>query len=469
MIHFGTGGFRGVIGDDFTKENVKRIAQAISDVIHEDNSKKPVVIGYDFRFGSDAFAIYRANTLAANNIPVILASGPTPTPAVRAVSKAMDNDFGIRITASHNPYYFNGVKLFQGQGMDAEVSLTDKVENKVQALKEYKTRNYEDALKEGKIVKKDILTPFLENIRNFLHPTKEPSHRLHVLFDPIYGTGALTLRSIANDLNIDADRIHSAHDAFFGHRLPNPIEENLIEDKKLILENHYDLAIGTDSDCDRIAILDEKGNYVDANEVRACIYYYLVKFLGRKGDCIKNIATSNLLDAVSEKLGFHCHRVDVGFKNISAGIKEHDALIGGESSGGLTIRGYIFGKDSSFASALFLEMVKARDKPVSEIVKEVRDFANFHSVRIEDSYTFRYRENVFAAGQNRMPGFESSPKEKICLNNNFKYLFDDGGWAMIRFSGTEPLCRIRAESPDINITKKRIEVLKDFLAKADHE
>lgn len=183
MIHFGTGGFRGVIGDDFTKENVKRIAQAISDVIHEDNSKKPVVIGYDFRFGSDAFAIYRANTLAANNIPVILASGPTPTPAVRAVSKAMDNDFGIRITASHNPYYFNGVKLFQGQGMDAEVSLTDKVENKVQALKEYKTRNYEDALKEGKIVKKDILTPFLENIRNFLHPTKEPSHRLHVLFD----------------------------------------------------------------------------------------------------------------------------------------------------------------------------------------------------------------------------------------------------------------------------------------------
>ena len=167
MIHFGTGGFRGVIGDDFTKENVKRIAQAISDVIHEDNSKKPVVIGYDFRFGSDAFAIYRANTLAANNIPVILASGPTPTPAVRAVSKAMDNDFGIRITASHNPYYFNGVKLFQGQGMDAEVSLTDKVENKVQALKEYKTRNYEDALKEGKIVKKDILTPFLENIRNF--------------------------------------------------------------------------------------------------------------------------------------------------------------------------------------------------------------------------------------------------------------------------------------------------------------
>ena len=114
-------------------------------------------------------------------------------------------------------------------------------------------------------------------------------------------------------------------------------------------------------------------------------------------------------------------------------------------------------------------MVKARDKPVSEIVKEVRDFADFHSVRIEDSYTFRYRENVFAAGQNRMPGFESSPKEKICLNNNFKYLFDDGGWAMIRFSGTEPLCRIRAESPDINITKKRIEVLKDFLAKADHE
>lgn len=467
MIHFGTGGFRGVIGDDFTKDNVKKIAQAISDIIHEANSKKPVVIGYDFRFGSDAFAIYRANTLAANNIPVILASGPTPTPAVRSVSKAMDNDFGIRITASHNPYYFNGVKLFQGQGRDAEVELTDCVEHKVQCLNTYKTRNYQDALDSGKIVRQDILTPFLDHIRAFLHPSKSKAP-LHVLFDPIYGTGALTLRNIAKNLDIDADRIHSEHDAFFGHRLPNPIEENLIEDKKLILENHYDLAIGTDSDCDRIAILDEKGNYVDANEVRACIYYYLVKYLGRKGDCIKNVATSNLLDARSEKLGFTCHRVDVGFKNISAGIKKYDALIGGESSGGLTIRGYIYGKDSTFASALFLERVKTRNKPVSEIVKEVRDFADFHSIRLEDSYTFRYRSNVFKAGKEIVPDFDQKPVDKICLNNNFKYLFSDGGWALIRFSGTEPLCRIRGESPDRNITKKRIQILKDFLNKADH-
>lgn len=469
MIQFGTGGFRGVIADDFTKANIQSIAQGIANIYKEREYHKPIIVGYDFRFCSKEASEWIAEVLSGNDIPVLLSSEPSPTPAVMQQSKVRDHEFGIMLTASHNPYWFNGVKLFQKEGMDAEKSLTDELEKKIAEVKDIKALPLKHALEEGKISYLSILPPYLSYIEQFLH-IKKAKKELKILVDPIYGTGLLTLEPTLRKMGFENIKvIHNEHNPLFGGLLPNPIEKNMMADKELLLKEHFDICLGTDSDCDRLSILDEKGNFVDANEILASIYYYLVKYRGEKGDIIKNLATSNLVDAVANKLGYQCHEVDVGFKNISSGIKEYDALLGGESSGGLTMRGYIYGKDSTFASALFLEMVSNMDKPVSEIMKEVRDFASFKKVSYEDSITFENKEKIKEACRKSLPSFSEKGAIVKEINNNFKYYFPTGDWALIRFSGTEPLIRIFVESEKKKEDcLKDIQAIKDFVIQHDH-
>lgn len=468
MIKFGTGGFRGVIADDFTKENICKIAQGIADIYKEDNASTPILIGYDFRFCSPEGARWIAEVLASNDIQVLLSSEPSPTPTVMQQSKVMGNEFGIMLTASHNPYWFNGVKLFQSEGMDAEKSLTDRLEEKIAQVNNVESMNYDEAITKGKIKEIKIVDSYLDYLLSFVHVSNEKKDT-KILLDPIYGTGSLTLEKTLRRMGFEnITMIHSTHDPLFGGLLPNPIEKNMVEDRKILLDGGYDLCIGTDSDCDRISILDEKGNFVDANEILASIYYYLVKYRNEKGDIIKNLATSDLIDAVAEACGYKCHEVDVGFKNISAGIKEYDALIGGESSGGLTMRGYIYGKDSTFATAMFLEMVSVLKKPVSEIINEVRRFARFNKVSYEDNASFHNREKIVEACRNKIPEFNESGAVRKEITNNFKYRFPSGDWALIRFSGTEPLIRIFVESSKPkDICLADIESIKKFVREND--
>ncbi len=468
MIQFGTGGFRGVIADDFTKSNVQRIAQGICNIYMDREYRKPILIGYDFRFCSKEASEWIAEVLAGNHIPVLLSDEPSPTPAIMQQSKMMDNELGIMITASHNPYYFNGVKLFQKEGMDAEKELTDELEKRIEEAKKIHLLSLDEAIQNGKIQYVSVLKPYLEYIQRFLL-TDQKKKDTRILIDPIYGTGLLTLKPTLEEMGFKNIKvIHDEHNPLFGGLLPNPIEKNMLADKEIVIKEHYDICIGTDSDCDRLSILDEKGNFVDANEILASIYYYLIKYRNEKGDIVKNLATSNLVDAVAKKFGYQCHEVDVGFKNISSGIKEYDALLGGESSGGLTMRGYIYGKDSTFASALFLEMVSHMKKPVSEIIKEVREFADFHKVSYEDSIRFKDREKIIDACEKDFPHFSEKGFHFRKITNNFKYYFPSGDWALIRFSGTEPLIRIFVESDKKKeVCLKDIEAIKDFIRKHD--
>lgn len=468
MIKFGTGGFRGIIGDDFTKDNIKKISQGIADVYKEKGYEKPIVVGYDFRFISDKAAIWVAEVLAANRINVLLANSPSPTPAVMERSKTLDNEFGVMITASHNPYWFNGLKLFQKDGMDAEKELTDHLEKRIDAVKTVFSIDIAEAKEKGLIKEIEILEPYLVSISKFIKIPENANKNIRILLDPIYGTGALTLEPILRRMGFNNIKVlHSQRDPFFGGLLPNPIERNMQADRELLLSEHYDLCIGTDSDCDRIAILDEKGNYVDANEVLGSLYYYLIKYRRESGDIVKNLATSDLIDALAYKFAFKCHEVDVGFKNISQGMKDYDCLLGGESSGGLTMRGYIYGKDSTFASALFLEMLASLNKLVSEIIKEVRDFASFHKHSYEDSVSFNSKDKILNAIKNKDFGFKEKVSGKEFIANNVKYRFSNGDWALLRFSGTEPLIRIFYETESEEVAKEGINTIKEFIKEND--
>lgn len=468
MIEFGTGGFRGIIGEDFTKENIKKITQGIANIYKRNNFHKPVVVGYDFRFVSEKAATWVAETLAANFIEVLLANSPSPTPAVMERSKALDNEFGIMITASHNPYWFNGLKLFQREGMDAEKTLTDKLEKEIAVVEDVKSIDINEDKEKGLVKEINIVSPYLDSIAKFVNISENANKNIKILLDPIYGTGAITLEPTLKRMGFNnIKNLHNKRDPFFGGLLPNPIEKNMQADRELLLNEHYDLCIGTDSDCDRIAILDEKGNYVDANEVLASLYYYLIKYRHESGDIVKNLATSDLIDELANKFGFKCHEVDVGFKNISQGMKDFDCLLGGESSGGLTMRGYIYGKDSTFASALFLEMLATLNKPVSEVIKEARDFVGFYKHSHEDSVSFENKDKIMSAIKNKDPAFESKIVKKEFIANNVKYRFSNGDWALLRFSGTEPLIRLFYESSNEEEAEKGIKAIKDFVKEND--
>ena len=463
MIEFGTGGFRGIIGEDFTKENVQIIAQAISSLMKEDGCLQKIVVGYDYRFMSDKYAEWMAEVFAGNQIVVLLYDSAIPSPAVMFATDNLGLDYGIMITASHNPFIFNGVKLFTKGGCDADVQTTSRVENQIAKTQLVNTKSLYKAKHLGLIKPYYNIEDYVEHICSFIDPAVS-NNNAKVLFDNLCGVGIVGLKRIANRMNIKQfDMLNTNRDAFFNFQLPNPTEEMLYSLKKTVVERGYDFAIATDSDGDRLGVIDDQGNYVNNNDILAMLYYYLVKYRHQSGDIVKNCATSILADKVAEQLGFRCHEVDVGFKNISTAIKQYDALIGGESSGGLTCRGYIFGKDSAFSSSLFMEMQIIMNKPVSEIVKVVHQFANYTHVYVEKTIPIVDKDEVYSFLQYNVPDFSRKLLEVRQFGRNHKYIFENGSWALYRFSGTEPMLRLFVEAENTIETQRLAKLMMDFV------
>lgn len=465
MIKFGTGGFRGVIGEDFTKLNVTLIAQGLSDVYNKNGWNTPVVIGYDRRFMSDYAAKWMAEVFCANNLKVIINDVSVPTPVVMGATKQMGNHLGVMITASHNPYIFNGVKVFLKEGVDADAVFTGELEKVVNSITQVKSISLAKAKEQNLLVEKSCLEDYLKNIIDMIDPAIK-NNQAKILFDNMFGVGAVGLKPLSKLYNIKKfDIINEEHDAFFNFVPPNPTEGAMAYLKDRVVSGGYDYAIATDSDGDRLGVLDEKGNSVSSNDILATLYYYLIRYRGQKGDVVKNLATSVILDKLAQKFGYECHEVDVGFKNISSKLKEKDALLGGESSGGLTVRNYIYGKDSVFSSSLFMEMQIIINKPVSKIVEEVRDFAEYNMVCLEDSITV---SNMSVFNKIRCVSGEYLGANKVSLlNNNVKYYFEKDSWALIRASGTEPLLRLFVEANSQEKAQSIINTMKNKILEID--
>ena len=465
-IQFGTGGFRGIIGDDFNKENIQLIAQGLSDIILEKHQEdRPIIIGYDNRFMSDFAAKWMCEVLNANGVKTFLYTHVVPTPAVMSTTKDAKNYYGVMITASHNPYYFNGIKVFTEEGYDADVAFTSLLEEKVSKVTGVKVLNERVARKRGLLEDYDNLGSYLSHIKSFIDPgiTK---NNLNVLYNNMNGVGVIGLKIMSEKLHIHRFTIiNEDHDAFFGFTLPNPTKEALIgEFSETVYNQNYDLGMATDSDGDRLGIIDEKGNYVSANEILASIYHYLITERRYKGDIVKNCATSVLVDLVAESLGYKCHEVDVGFKNVTAGMKKYDALLGGESSGGLTMRGYIYGKDATFSGALFLEMVINLHKPVSQIISDLKKSVNYDYNFSEDFITLDVdAKKVLDYMQNNLPELSLKPEEVKIFGRNMKFLFSERQWLLLRLSGTEPAFRVFAEFKNEKQADELVKELKEYI------
>ena len=462
-IKFGTGGWRAVIGDDFVRENIERVAKGVVLLRREIGGETPVIVGYDRRFLSDSAAKWIAGTLAANGVQVLFMNRSAPTPLVMHTVKKLGLDFGMEVTASHNPPEYNGIKLIVKEGRDAPAETTSHLEELIAASDDIPTMEFSDAVAAGKITYiKNPFNPFIDDILAVLDTGAIRERGLRILFDPMHGSSVYPLMVILHTTRCTVDLIHGNKDAYFGGSMPAPTESTLTDLSRKVVAGGYDLGIGVDGDGDRLGIIDRNGRYISANEILVMLYYYLHECKGWKGPVVRNLATTHMLDRVAESFGESCYEVPVGFKWISSKIDEVDAVLGGESSGGLTVRGHIHGKDSVYAAALFVEMMSVTGKSPSEMMDELTArYGEFvmseFNLRFDPSEKSRINDVVFV--EKKLPDF-GEKIVRVAYEDGCKVYFENG-FIICRFSGTEPLLRIFAEST----TKERADDYIDIFAK----
>ncbi len=466
-IRFGTGGWRAVIGEDFTFDNVCRVAQGVAALMREEgHMDKPVVIGYDRRFLSDRASRWLAGALCANGVRVICMKRSAPTPLIMYTVKSMGLHYGLEVTASHNPPEYNGIKLIVDEGRDAPVERTGRLEQLISEVSEPHYMPFEDAERGGMIeYLKNPFNGFIDSIISNLDMDAIRERGPRILFDPMHGSGTYPLMVILYTARCTVDLMNYNKDAYFGGSMPAPGKNRLFDLSERVVAEGYDLGIATDGDGDRLGVIDRNGEYVDANQILAMLYYYLHEYRGWKGPVVRTVATTHILDRMAEDYGETCYEVPVGFKYVSAKLDETDAVLGGESSGGLTVRGHIFGKDSIYAAALFVEMICAVGMSPSELWKKLTDrYGSF--VMVEDNLTFEPEKKSEIERtvmiEKRLPNF-GRPIERVSYADGCKVYFADGSFVICRFSGTEPLLRIFAESDCESAGRELIGSFKSFL------
>lgn len=468
MIQFGTGGWRAVIGEDFICENIRKVAYGILKLAEKENkTEKPVIVGYDRRFLSENAAKWVAETLAQGGITVWFLNRSAPTPLVMHTVKTNGLHYGIEITASHNPSNYNGIKLIVDEGRDAPLETTQLLEKLIEeSTNGVEYCNFSEAVNNGRIVYlHSPFNRFIDDIIELIDMNALRNRGLRILFDTMHGSGTYPLQVIFFTARCTLDAINLNKDAYFGGMMPAPTEKTLATLQDAVIKGEYDLGIAMDGDGDRLGIIDSNGRYINANEILCMLYYYLVKHKGWKGPVVRNLATTHLLDRIAESFGEKCYEVPVGFKYISSKIDEVDAVLGGESSGGLTVRGHIHGKDSVYAASLFAEMISVTGKTASQIMDELEaQFGKF--IMVEDNLRFapEYKAvvNDIIFNQKKLPDFG----KKVCKANyedGCKVYFEDDSFVICRFSGTEPLLRIFAESSDKEVAQSYVTAFRTFL------
>ena len=465
MLHFGTGGWRAVIGDDFTRENIMLIAQGLANWMHDHKKDEtPVIIGHDRRFLSDNAADWFLEVLTANQIKVIYMKRSMPTPMVMHYVQKHDLDFGIEITASHNPSVYNGVKVIVKEGRDAPIEFTDELETYIARLTPADIRRMPIPNDYSRILSNPF-NEYVDDILALLDTDAMRKRGARVLFNPMHGSGTYPLMCILYTTRCTVDPINWNRDAFFGGMMPAPSPSSLQDLSDQVVQGRYELGIALDGDGDRLGIIDSNGAYINANQILAMLYHYLHEYKGWRGPVVRNLATTHLLDKLAEDLGEKCYEVPIGFKYISAKIDEVDAILGGESSGGLTVRGHIHGKDSVYAASLFIEMISATGKTPTEYYAELEAKYGVHRM-VESNLRFapeRKPEILKTLMEDKkIPAFDS-PVERVNYEDGCKVYFENGDFVICRFSGTEPLLRIFAESDTETKAQTYIDAFRNLL------
>lgn len=479
MIRFGTGGWRAVIGDGFTKYNLQLLAAAMADKMRkEKKAGQGIVIGYDRRFLSKESMQWMAEVFAAADIRTFLINRSAPTPLAMFYTMKHGLPYGMMVTASHNPAIYNGVKVFTEGGRDADMSVTQDIERYAQCIENQKldaekqgrsfaipAMPYADGIRAGLIQEIYPINEYLDSILSDINVEAIRKSGLRVALDPMYGVSETSIKTILITARCDVYTIHGNHDTLFGGKLPAPNEQAMGPLSQVVVDGGFDIGIATDGDADRIGVIDNNGRYLSPNDILVVLYYYLEKYKGKRGPAVRNLCTTHILDRLAEKFDEQCYEVPVGFKWISSKMTETNALIGGESSGGLSIRGHIHGKDGVYAAALLVEMLAVTGKKMSQIFDDIASEVGRTSF-VENNYRFRPENKqklIHVMMEERAVPELPYPIRRVSYLDGCKVYFENGGWVSIRFSGTEPLLRVFAEMPERAQAEEVCQIYRKFL------
>lgn len=445
-ISFGTDGWRGVMAEDFTFDNVKIVAQAIANYVNEQKTgDRGVVIGYDNRFLSPEFAKACSNVLTANEIKVYMTETATPTPVIAFEVVNLKAAGAIMITASHNPPMYNGIKFIPEYGGPAHKGITDNIIDNVRKIIENGQIN--DRGNDEWVRLSEPRDAYIAAIYKLIDSEVIKSANLNIIYNPMFGAGIGYTAEILKSLGCNVKSINNHRDPLFGGGMPEPTMNNMKDLLKVMEEDKADIGLATDGDADRFGVIDSKGNYISPNQVIYLLQDYLIKTRGWKGAVARTVATTYMVDRLAEKYGLEVIETPVGFKYIADAMINRGAFLGGEESGGLSIKGHVPEKDGILACLLVLEMVARYGKSPTEIMEDLKkDVGYLYSKRLDIHVTPATKERVLNHLKEYSPEIIAGKKvEKVISLDGHKFEMEDGSWVLIRASGTEALFRIYAE------------------------
>lgn len=462
-IRFGTDGWRAVISQDFTFDNVRHVAQAIADYVGNGaagGTTNAIVVGFDTRFLSDRYAIEVANVLAGNGLPVYLSKADCPTPALSFAVKDLLAAGGVMITASHNPPRYNGIKFKSAFGGSAMPEVTDEIEQRLEAnRRENRTPAYVEPAWQtdkiaaaGEIVRFDPMPAYLKHLRTLIDFAVIANSGLRVAVDPMYGAGRGYIARWLRELGVMVAEIHGELNPGFGGLHPEPIGRNLTQLRELVVEGGYDIGLATDGDADRIGAVDARGEFVSPHMIIALALQHLLK-QGKRGLVVKTISTTQIVNKLAQQHGLDVEETPVGFNYICDYMLKQPVLIGGEESGGISILGHIPEGDGILMGLLLLEIVARAKQPLHAAIEALQAEAGpFAYDRIDQRVRPFSKKALVAQLKESAP--EALAGQRIVRVNDrdgVKFLLADDSWLLIRPSGTEPVLRIYAEgrSPEM--------------------
>jgi phosphomannomutase len=466
-IHFGTDGWRAVISDSFTFDNLRIVAQAIADAVaseHWDRSvhtdQKKIVIGYDTRFLSDRFAGEVARVLAANGFTVLLAQADSPTPAISYAVKNHQAIAGVMITASHNAPRYNGVKLKGAFGGSALSEQCRRVEVYINDNEEQargpNLMDFKKAREMNLIQRFNPLTAYFEHLRTLINTDIIADNPQRFVVDAMYGSGRGVIKSFLQGTGCEIYEIRGEMNPGFGGIHPEPIAKNLGALSSAVSSGVGNFGVVTDGDADRIGAMDERGNFVDPHKIMALSLKYLVEKRGWTGAVVRTVSTTRMIDRLANRYGLTLYETPVGFNHIADYMMKEDVLIGGEESGGISFKGHIPEGDGPIMGLLLVEMIAAWKKPLVELVGDLLDDvgpALYERVDLRLSRPVAKAEMTEFLTQKAPAEIGGQKVQEISQRDGVKYVMGDDSWLLIRPSGTEPVLRVYVEGRNQEMVK----------------
>ena len=456
-IKFGTDGWRGVIAEDFTFDNVRVCAQGTADMLASNGDDRSVVVGYDTRFGSERFAAAVAEVFAANGLRVLLADRPAPTPAIGYNLVARGAGSGVVITASHNPPGWNGYKFKPDYGGSASPEIVAELEGHVanaELVSQPNVTPLAEGVKSGLVEYFDPEPLYLENIGRLVDLDGIRRAGLRVAVDSMHGSGAGYLaRLVSGGSTLVVELRAERNPSFPGMVQPEPLPHNLAGLIAKVAESDADVGLATDGDADRLGVVDARGRFVTTLEAFALLCYYQLEILGNRGPLVRSITMTSMIDKLGKAYGVPVYDTPVGFKYLGPVMMREDALTAGEESGGYAFRGNIPERDGILSGLMILDLMVRTGKSVSVLLSVLRDAVGPHYYdRLDLHFDAAERETIERRiGSARPLQLAGRRVEDVDTRDGYRFLLPDGFWALIRFSGTEPLLRIYAEgeSPEM--------------------